>query len=95
VDVPPGALICFYTDGLVERRGVLLDVGLDLLCEAVAAGPVESVITNVMGQLIGDNPPGDDVAVLALRRHHSGEIGAHDGILGTADRTATQSNSGA
>jgi hypothetical protein len=45
-----------------------------------------------MGQLIGDEPPGDDVAVLALRRHHSGEIGAHDGILGTADRTATRSN---
>jgi putative methionine-R-sulfoxide reductase with GAF domain len=95
VEVPPGAVICFYTDGLVERRGILLDVGLERLCKAVAAAPVESVLTNVMGQLIGDNPPGDDVAVLALRRHPNGEIGAPNGILSTANRTATQSNPGA
>jgi Stage II sporulation protein E (SpoIIE). len=25
--VPPGALLCFYTDGLVERRGELIDEG--------------------------------------------------------------------
>jgi hypothetical protein len=50
---------------------------------------VESVITNVMGKLIGDNPPGDDVAVLALRRHHDGEVGARNRILSAAHRTAT------
>ncbi len=72
VELPPGAVICFYTDGLVERRGVVLDVGLERLCRAVAAGPVELVLANVMGQLIGDSPPGDDVAVLALRHQHSG-----------------------
>jgi putative methionine-R-sulfoxide reductase with GAF domain len=94
VEVPPGAVICFYTDGLVERRGIVLDVGLKRLCEAVAAGPVESVLTTVMGQLIGDNPPRDDIAVLALRRQHKGEIGASNGILSTADRTATPSNPG-
>jgi serine phosphatase RsbU (regulator of sigma subunit) len=94
VEVPPGAVICFYTDGLVERRGVVLDVGLERLCAAVAAGPVEWVLTSVMGQLIGDNPPKDDIAVLALRRQHNGEIGASNGILSTADRTATQSDPG-
>jgi putative methionine-R-sulfoxide reductase with GAF domain len=94
VEVPPGAVICFYTDGLVERRGIVIDVGLDLLCKAVAAAPVESVLTNVMGQLIGDNPPGDDIAVLALRRHHNGVVGARNGILSAADRTATQSSPG-
>jgi phosphoserine phosphatase RsbU/P len=46
VEVPPGAVICFYTDGLVERRGVVLDVGLERLCAAVAAEPVERVLTS-------------------------------------------------
>jgi serine phosphatase RsbU (regulator of sigma subunit) len=67
VELPPCALICFYTDGLVERRGLLLDIGLERLCRATAAGPVEFVLTNVMGQLIGDNPPDDDVAVKSFR----------------------------
>ena len=62
----------------------MLDVGLERLCKAVEAGPVESVLTKVMGQLIGDNPPGDDVAVLALRRQHSGKIGLHNGALNTS-----------
>jgi putative methionine-R-sulfoxide reductase with GAF domain len=29
IRMPPGALLCFYTDGLVERRDVLLDVSLN------------------------------------------------------------------
>ncbi|HET9257192.1 MAG TPA: SpoIIE family protein phosphatase, partial [Pseudonocardiaceae bacterium] len=69
VDVPPGAVLCFYTDGLVERRRSSLDVGLKRLCAAVVAGPVESVCSQVMRQLIGDDPPGDDVALLVMRRH--------------------------
>jgi len=81
INVPPGASLCFYTDGLVERRDTSLDVGLKRLCEAVVAGPVESVCTSVMGQLIGDNPPGDDVALLAMRRQHSGEIGTLDLVM--------------
>jgi sigma-B regulation protein RsbU (phosphoserine phosphatase) len=69
--VPPGAVLCFYTDGLVERRHSSLDIGLQRLCEAVVPGPVESVCTSVMGQLIGDTPADDDVALLAMRRHTS------------------------
>jgi sigma-B regulation protein RsbU (phosphoserine phosphatase) len=76
INVPQGALICFYTDGLIERRDLLLDVGLERLCEAVTADSVESVCTTVMGQLVGNHSPGDDVAVLALRRQHPGESGA-------------------
>jgi serine phosphatase RsbU (regulator of sigma subunit) len=67
IDLPAGALLCFYTDGLVERRTSSLDAGLKRLCEAVVAGPVESVCTRIMGQLIGDEPPTDDIAVLVLR----------------------------
>ncbi|MGC1733940.1 MAG: SpoIIE family protein phosphatase [Pseudonocardiaceae bacterium] len=71
VDVPPGALLCFYTDGLVERRGSALDVGVKRLCGALVAGPVESVCASVMAQLIGGEAPGDDVALLVMRRQAS------------------------
>lgn len=74
ITVPEGALLCFYTDGLVERRGISLDVGLKNLCAAVVAGPVESVCTRIMGRLVGDNPPADDIAVLVLRRQPLDEI---------------------
>jgi serine phosphatase RsbU (regulator of sigma subunit)/anti-sigma regulatory factor (Ser/Thr protein kinase) len=75
VDVPPGALLCFYTDGLVERRGSSLDVGVKRLCGALVAGPVESLCASVMGQLIGSEPPGDDVALLVMRRQASAGTG--------------------
>jgi anti-sigma regulatory factor (Ser/Thr protein kinase) len=78
ITVPPGALLCFYTDGLVERRETSLGVGLKRLCEAVVTGSVESVCTTVMGQLIGDDPPEDDVALVVLRRQDSAEIGPLD-----------------
>lgn len=74
--VPPGALLCFYTDGLVERRDTPLDAGLKRLRESVVAGPVESVCAKIMARLVGDNAPSDDVAVLAVRRQHRGEIGS-------------------
>ena len=78
ITFPEGALLCFYTDGLVERRAIPLDVGLKDLCAAVVAGPVESVCTRIMGRLVGDNPPADDIAVLVLRRQPHDEIGTLD-----------------
>lgn len=75
IDVAPGALLCFYTDGLVESRNTVLDVGLERLCASIAAGPVDSVCAEVMARLVGGDAPGDDVAILALRRQDSGEIG--------------------
>ncbi|MGH3839415.1 MAG: PP2C family protein-serine/threonine phosphatase, partial [Pseudonocardiaceae bacterium] len=81
ITLPPGALLCFYTDGLVERRDTPLDVGLERLCELVAAGPVDSVCAKVMARLVGDDSPGDDVAVLAVRRQDSGEVGPLDLVV--------------
>ncbi|MBV9060008.1 MAG: SpoIIE family protein phosphatase [Pseudonocardiales bacterium] len=74
INVPAGALLCFYTDGLIERRDISLDVGLKRLCNAVVTGPVESVSASIMGRLIGDDPPTDDIAMLVLRRQHITEI---------------------
>ncbi|WP_298180927.1 SpoIIE family protein phosphatase [Saccharomonospora sp.] len=70
VDVPYGAALLFYTDGLVERRHQPLDEGLRQLREAVHAGPAELLCADVMSRLVGVDPPGDDIAVLAVRRQH-------------------------
>ena len=64
----PGTAVCLYTDGLVERRGRSLTVGLDRLAEAMFAGPPESVCATVMQALVGAEPPSDDIALLVLRR---------------------------
>jgi serine phosphatase RsbU (regulator of sigma subunit) len=68
VELPPGAVICFYTDGLIERRDVRLDDRISQLCDAVRTDPVEQVCIRVMARLIGVERAQDDVALLALRR---------------------------
>jgi putative methionine-R-sulfoxide reductase with GAF domain len=68
VKIAPGAVLCLYTDGLVERREYPLDDGLARLCGAVAATAPEEVCAAVMGALVGSTPAHDDVALLALRR---------------------------
>ena len=75
IDLLPDALLCFYTDGLVKRRNISLDAGLERLRTSVEAGPVESVCTEIMAQLVGGDTPDDDVALLAVRRHDSGKTG--------------------
>ncbi|MBE1533830.1 PP2C family protein-serine/threonine phosphatase [Actinomadura algeriensis] len=67
-EFPPGAVLCFYTDGLVERRGESVTDGIAALCGAAYAGPPEAVSAAVMAALIGRWTPEDDVALLVLRR---------------------------
>jgi phosphoserine phosphatase RsbU/P len=66
--LPPGGLLCLYTDGLVERRGVPLDDGLAALCGAVTLGPADSVCASVMLKLIGNRAATDDMTMLVFRR---------------------------
>lgn len=73
VGVPPGALLCFYTDGLVERPGEVIDEGLARLCLAVTAQPPEAACAAVMGAMIGSGPARDDIALLMIRRHDGTE----------------------
>jgi serine phosphatase RsbU (regulator of sigma subunit) len=68
VPIPPGALLCFYTDGLIERRGEVIDDGLTRLCRAVTAQPVEGACATVMHALAGTGPARDDIALLMFRR---------------------------
>ena len=76
VPVAPGALLCFYTDGLVERPGELIDEGLDRLCQAVTAQPPEMACAAVMRALVGSEPARDDIALLMIRRHAGRETDA-------------------
>ena len=68
VTVPPGATVVAFTDGLVERRGEHLDVGLDRLAHA-AAGHRGS-IDDLLGRLLVDLAPAgsdDDIAILGVQ----------------------------
>jgi sigma-B regulation protein RsbU (phosphoserine phosphatase) len=70
VEVPltPGAVLCLYSDGLVERRDVLIDDNIEKLRTTVSSRAPESVCVDVMGRLIGVETPQDDVALLVVRR---------------------------
>jgi phosphoserine phosphatase RsbU/P len=68
VAIPPGALLCFFTDGLVERPGEVIDDGVDRLCRAMTAEPPQAACAAVMGALVGNEPARDDIALLMIRR---------------------------
>jgi phosphoserine phosphatase RsbU/P len=68
LDFPPGAVLCLYTDGLVERRDRPIDEGIARLCAAVTAQDPETGCASVMAAMAGYSPHTDDVALLMLRR---------------------------
>jgi serine phosphatase RsbU (regulator of sigma subunit) len=70
VELAPGAVVAFYTDGLVERRGEPIDVGLDRLCAAISPAHPNDVTRDVMHQLTGTTIAQDDIALVVLRRTH-------------------------
>jgi len=76
VPVPPGTLLCFYTDGLIERPGEVIDEGLDRLCQALTGRPPEEACVAVMGALVGSEPARDDIALLMIQRHNRKEADA-------------------
>ena len=69
-EVAAGSSIVLYTDGLVERRGELLDTGLDRLATAAAGlaelGPAE-LVAALADATLGAAGPADDVALLVVR----------------------------
>jgi sigma-B regulation protein RsbU (phosphoserine phosphatase) len=68
IAVTPGTLMCFFTDGLIERRGQTIDQGLDRLCHAVIAQPPDAACAAVMAAMVGAEPAHDDIALLMFRR---------------------------
>jgi phosphoserine phosphatase RsbU/P len=72
IEISPGTLVCFYTDGLIERRGHPIDQGLARLCGAVTAQPPDAACATVMAALVGSEPVPDDIALLMFRRLPAG-----------------------
>jgi serine phosphatase RsbU (regulator of sigma subunit) len=71
VELEAGSIVLLYTDGLVERRGMSLDVGLERLRAAVARvgdRPLQELCDAVLGQLLPRDAE-DDVALVAVRLH--------------------------
>jgi serine phosphatase RsbU (regulator of sigma subunit) len=66
--VPAGALLCLYSDGLVERRGESLDDSLGRLCRVVTAGPPDACCASVMRAMVGNEPARDDIVLLTVQR---------------------------
>jgi phosphoserine phosphatase RsbU/P len=86
--IPPGALLCCFTDGLVERRGEVIDIGIDRVAatldeliaddlrrEGRAVPLAEDACAAIMRSLVGNGPVPDDIAVLTLYRHRGGMPG--------------------
>jgi len=68
LDVLPGTTLIAYTDGLIERPGVDLDVGIRQLCERLAAAPVGAGPRELCDAAVtGALDHRDDVALLAVR----------------------------
>jgi serine phosphatase RsbU (regulator of sigma subunit)/DNA-binding response OmpR family regulator/anti-sigma regulatory factor (Ser/Thr protein kinase) len=70
-DFEPGSTLLLYTDGLVERRGEVIDAGLTRLSRSLTSAPheLEALCGHVL-QSAYDGAPGvhDDTALVAVRR---------------------------
>ena len=68
VDLESNARVVLYTDGLVERRGEDLQLGIKTLAARVAdlTGPVEGVPEELVAAMLPQGPD-DDVAILVAR----------------------------
>jgi sigma-B regulation protein RsbU (phosphoserine phosphatase) len=66
VAMSEGATIYLFTDGVVERRGEPIDIGIQRLRETVIPGRPHRGCTRIVSQLLSDVQPDDDCAVLAL-----------------------------
>jgi serine/threonine-protein kinase RsbW len=71
VRIPPGATLVLYTDGLVERRGEVIDRGIQRLSRALRATATEEPearIDELLDRMLGGVERDDDVAIVCVRR---------------------------
>jgi phosphoserine phosphatase RsbU/P len=68
ITLAPGTVTAFYTDGLIERRGESIDVGLERLCDVTSPGAPERVAADIMRHLVGHTITTDDIALVVMSR---------------------------
>jgi serine/threonine-protein kinase RsbW len=64
----PGATLVLYTDGLIERKGESLAVGLERLGEAARAASgdgLQPLVDRMLSAMLAGHPQEDDVCVIA------------------------------
>ncbi len=70
VVLEPGSLVVLYSDGLIERRGECIDLGLTRLAEAaagLATSPMANLADRLVARLSAHSTPEDDIAVACFR----------------------------
>jgi PAS domain S-box-containing protein len=70
IPFPVGSVVLLYSDGLVERRNELIDVGLQRLVERVEGKvhpSMNELCDRVIDRLVSPESQDDDVAVIAAR----------------------------
>jgi anti-sigma regulatory factor (Ser/Thr protein kinase) len=68
--IDPGACLLLFTDGLIERRGHVIDEGLDhLVATAVelCAEPPATLLDGLLAAALPHTGPADDIALIAAR----------------------------
>ncbi|GGS23498.1 hypothetical protein GCM10010269_72850 [Streptomyces humidus] len=71
LELPEGAALALFTDGLVESRRAGVDVGIRTLCRTLSRTgdrPLEEVCDSALAELLA-GPPEDDAALLLVRVH--------------------------
>jgi sigma-B regulation protein RsbU (phosphoserine phosphatase) len=68
VAVPPGTTVVLYTDGLIERRGESIELGLERLRTAITEGDPREVTATLMHRLVGSAKTYDDIALVVFQR---------------------------
>jgi serine phosphatase RsbU (regulator of sigma subunit) len=68
ITLAPGTVAAFYTDGLIERRGESIDVGLERLRDVTSPAAPERGAADIMRHLVGNTITTDDIALVVMGR---------------------------
>jgi sigma-B regulation protein RsbU (phosphoserine phosphatase) len=68
IELQPGGVVALFTDGLVERRGEVLDQGFERLCAAITHESAARSCRAAIAALVPDDGWADDAALLVIRR---------------------------